>query len=150
MNGMIAHARHHWPAFQLRAIVLEDGAVALEGQAGQLLVRDGANRLWFDARTGHALRRDDAMALGLHNRISEAADPLHFGSWGGLPTRLAWFACGLLLCVLSVAGLYITALRLAPGGNRMRALLRSMGMGAVIAIVLVAWAIFGVVRAAWN
>ena len=45
-------------------------------------------------RDGAVLLRTDATDLSAHQRISEAADPLHFGTWGGLASKLVWFVFG--------------------------------------------------------
>jgi len=46
------------------------------------------------------------------------ADPLHFGTWGGLATKLVWFAFGAFLTALSVSGLAIYSLRLLRAERR--------------------------------
>lgn len=139
---MVRYAKAAWPSLEIRGITVEDGVVTLEGQAGAVLVRDRANMLWFDAASGRPTGRGEATALGLHGRISEAADPLHFGNWGGLASKLLWFVFGVALCALSVTGLVICALRLAPGPAAAWALLRSMGGGAAIGGALVLYALF--------
>jgi uncharacterized iron-regulated membrane protein len=50
--------------------------------------------------------------LGLHNRISEAADPLHFGYFGGLTTKIIWFFLGIFMTALSITGFMIYGARL--------------------------------------
>lgn len=139
---MVRYAMAAWPSLEIRRIVVEDGVVTFEGQAGAMLVRDRANMLWFDAASGRPLGRAKATALGLHGRISEAADPLHFGNWGGLASKLLWLAFGLALCALSVTGLVICALRLVPSPAAARALLRCMGGGGAIGAALVMYALF--------
>jgi uncharacterized iron-regulated membrane protein len=37
-------------------------------------------------------------------RLAHTAERLHFGSLGGLPTRVLWFLCGLLLAVMIGSG----------------------------------------------
>lgn len=51
--------------------------------------------------------------LSLHLRISEAADPLHFGTLGGALARWLWFFCGAVLSALAISGVYIYGLHLA-------------------------------------
>src|SRR5690606_37102551 len=51
--------------------------------------------------------------LSAHQRIGEAVDPLHFGTFGGQITRLLWFVWGIMLCALSASGAWIYALRLS-------------------------------------
>ena len=74
------------------------------------LVRDRANALAFDAE-GHLVARVDAGQLTVHQRISEMADPLHFGYFGGYWTKIPWFLFGLMMTGLSVSGIAIYGLR---------------------------------------
>ncbi|WP_305281211.1 PepSY domain-containing protein [Phenylobacterium sp.] len=90
----------------------KSGAFVLHGQDEAILVRSRANALWTEAETGEVLLVNDGRDLNLHQRLSEAADPLHFGTWGGLATKVIWFVFGLALTSLSVSGVAIYALRL--------------------------------------
>jgi uncharacterized iron-regulated membrane protein len=54
----------------------------------------------------------DGTDLDVHQRISEMADPLHFGYFGGYWTKAIWVFFGGLLTALSVSGLAIYALRI--------------------------------------
>lgn len=141
IDAMIARAIARWPGFAVRGIAVEDGRLTLQGQASALLVRDRANQAWFAVRDGRALGMHDATGMSAYQRMSEAADPLHFGNWGGLPSKLLWFAFGALLSSLSVTGTLICALRLAAPGERMRSVVRQMGIGAVASVVLIVLAI---------
>jgi uncharacterized iron-regulated membrane protein len=40
------------------------------------------------------------------------ADPLHFGTWGGMTTKIVWFVFGLAMTALSVTGIVIYSVRL--------------------------------------
>jgi uncharacterized iron-regulated membrane protein len=51
--------------------------------------------------------------MDIHQRISEMADPLHFGTFGGWPVRWLWFVSGVLLTTLSVTGVYLYGLRVS-------------------------------------
>ena len=44
------------------------------------------------------------------------ADPLHFGNWGGMSSKVIWLLFGILLSTLSVTGAYVFAKRVAEGG----------------------------------
>jgi uncharacterized iron-regulated membrane protein len=144
--GMVHHATASWPSFHIRGIVIGNGVVALEGQDGVALVRDRATVMWFDAVSGTPLGSARAGSLGIQGRVSEAADPLHFGTWGGLPTKLSWFAFGLALVALSVSGLFVCGLRLASGNNAAIGLIRSMSVGGAAGLVLVAYALLALTR----
>ena len=78
-----------------------------------ILVRPRANAVRIDARTGDIVSQVDPRTLNAHQRISEAADPLHFGTLGGYPTKIVWFLFGAGLSALSITGVTIYALRLA-------------------------------------
>jgi len=106
----------------------KSGAFVLHGQDDAILVRSRANAVWTEAQSGQVRLANDGRDLTLHQRISEAADPLHFGTWGGLATKLIWFVFGLALTGLSVSGVAIYALRL------MRAERRPAAWGAGLAI----------------
>lgn len=87
-------------------------AFVFEGAKTAILVRPRANALWTDAASGRVLARFDGEDLDVHQRISEMADPLHFGTFGGYWTKALWFLFGGLLTGLSVSGVAIYALRI--------------------------------------
>lgn len=82
-----------------------------------ILVRQRANAVWIDASTGELLASVDPSALSLHTRIAEAADPLHFGTFGGYWTKTLWFVFGSAMSALSLTGVAIYALRIAKAGR---------------------------------
>lgn len=90
----------------------KSGAFVFHGQDAAILVRSRANTVWTSAESGEAVLTTDGRDLGVHQRISEMADPLHFGTWGGLPTKILWFLSGALLTALSVSGVAVYGLRL--------------------------------------
>jgi uncharacterized iron-regulated membrane protein len=83
-----------------------------EGQRTAWLVRDRANAITTDARSGEILLINDGSALNVHQRIGEMADPLHFGTFGGYWTKMLWFLFGLLLTSLCVSGVAVYGLRI--------------------------------------
>ncbi|OHE84000.1 MAG: peptidase [Lysobacterales bacterium RIFOXYD1_FULL_69_11] len=109
----IANARQQWPGLDVKRIALSARGIVIEGQAEAWLVRDRANALGFDSTGGTVTGRRAGTGLDVHHRISEMADPLHFGTFGGLATQLIWFVFGLLLTALSVTGAYLYGLRVA-------------------------------------
>ena len=102
------------PAFQIKSIYLPIKAgqpIRVDGQENQILVRDRANNLIFDPVSGALLSQRHAEDLSAHVRISEAADPLHFGTWGGYWSKTLYFMFGLLMSSLSITGTIIYAHR---------------------------------------
>jgi uncharacterized iron-regulated membrane protein len=88
------------------------GAFKFEGQKAAILVRPRANAVWTDVRTGAPVLLADARDMSVHQRIAEAADPLHFGTFGGYWTKIPWFLFGLLLTGLSISGVMLYAMRI--------------------------------------
>ncbi|HZX81343.1 MAG TPA: PepSY-associated TM helix domain-containing protein [Lysobacter sp.] len=124
VDRAIALARRQWPGLEVRRLDLTGPGLIVEGQAEAWLVRDRANALGFDSDGSEVLGRRDGLDLGVHHRISEMADPLHFGTFGGLATQIIWFVFGLMLTGLSLTGVYLYGLRMA---DALRAQARKLG-----------------------
>lgn len=77
------------------------------------LVRPRASYVAFDPGSGEILASHRSRDAGLHQRISEMADPLHFGYFGGLATKIVWFIFGAGLSALSITGIVIYGKRVA-------------------------------------
>lgn len=145
----LAAVRAKRPGYRVSQIQMpadDDGAMLFSGDhdGAAVLVRPRANAVWTEAAIGQVLLGVDSTALSAHQRISEAADPLHFGTWGGYWTRIVWFVAGLLMTGLAVSGATLYAMRLANAKEataRARPLLarawRGMGIWAWPATTLV-------------
>lgn len=108
-------ARAAYPRLRIEAVLFpteKSGAFVFHGQDRAILVRPRANTVWTEAASGEVRLVTDGRDLTIHQRISEMADPLHFGTWGGLPSKIAWCVFGVLLTGLSVSGVAIFGLRL--------------------------------------
>lgn len=115
LDAQVAAVKAHNPLLEIHEIrpPARTGApVAIMGQASAFLVRDRANAVWVDPASNRVLDSIRGEDLSVHQRISEMADPLHFGTWGGLSTKLLWFCLGLMLTGLSVTGIMVSSLRL--------------------------------------
>jgi len=115
LDRLLASAREAYPSLRVRSLVFpEDGdrGLNVQGQAEAVLVRERANAVWVEPVSGEVLLTARGEDLNLHQRISEMADPLHFGTWGGFATKLVWFLFGAALTGLSVTGVMIYSLRL--------------------------------------
>lgn len=128
----LASVRGRDPGLRITSLSLPDnktGAFVFRGQREALLVRERANTAWVSADGRRLLHRLDGQTLSVHQRISEMADPLHFGTmeWGHAKSwwvRWLWFVFGLMLTGLSVSGVAIHVTRIAREG-RTAASLRS-------------------------
>ncbi|MCW2382947.1 MULTISPECIES: PepSY-associated TM helix domain-containing protein [unclassified Sphingobium] len=137
---VVAHAAK--PTLSIREIrFTPDNGVIFLGQDQAWLVRDRANGVAVDPSTGRVTALLDGRDLNVHQRISEMADPLHFGDLGGLPTKIVWFLFGVLMTGLSVTGTIIYARRLQKAdvieGGALRAAWTGMGVWAYIATALI-------------
>ncbi|MPS78524.1 MAG: peptidase [Achromobacter sp.] len=122
LDAALARVRQQWPELDIRVLRFDANGRAgqVEGQTGTWLVRDRANAIRLPLGESAAVRRD-AADLGLHQRISELADPLHFGSFGPWPVRAIWFVFGAALTTLCLTGAYLYGLRIAGGSVAARA-----------------------------
>jgi uncharacterized iron-regulated membrane protein len=123
LGEIVAAAEAAWPALQVTGVTPAKGSfwgdvVHVEGQAGAWLVRDRANYLLLDPRTGTVLHRHDIAGVGWPARWVDTVDPLHFGDFGGLWSKAIWFAFGLLLSALMLTGAYLHVQRRLAGRRR--------------------------------
>ena len=146
LDALVARAQAAYPTLRIKEVRLGSGknarGVVVSGQADAVLVRDRSNAVWVDPDAERVIMVSRGEDLNMHQRISEMADPLHFGTWGGIAAKLAWFLFGVLLTGLSVTGVMIYSLRLktahreAPRGGFARAF-AGMGLWAYPAIGLI-------------
>ena len=113
LDTLIAKAQEARPDLEIRTVRPRGDSLYLDGQAGHLLVRDRANQLYLDVRNGEVLYDQRATDLPLYWRWSDTADPLHFGDFGGLVSKLVWFVFGVILSALILTGTWLHAHRLA-------------------------------------
>lgn len=98
------------PGFKLRKLSFPtDPAqpIRISGQATAWLVRDRTNWVQLDSHTGDLVDSVRAEDLDMLERWSHTADPLHFGNFGGLTSKLIWFISGIFLSALIPTGAYL-------------------------------------------
>ena len=122
LDALIETAQAQWPALRIERVIPPGGrygaALYIEGRAGHVLVRDRINHLVLDAHDGTVVTRRSASEAGVFERWIDTADPLHFGDFGGLVSKIVWFLFGLLLSGLCLTGAYLHAQRLAREADR--------------------------------
>jgi uncharacterized iron-regulated membrane protein len=77
-----------------------------------MLVRERANTVYLHPETLDVIRAHKGEDLSAHQRISEAVDPIHWGYWGGIWSRLIWLFFGIILTALPLLGAVIFAKRM--------------------------------------
>lgn len=111
----IYRARQAMPGLEIRRILFpgnRNGALAIQGDNTAWLVRERANTVYVDPATLEVAGSYRGEQLDFYTRISEAADPLHFGYFGGFWTQLLWFVFGTLMSGLTITGVLIYARRI--------------------------------------
>lgn len=145
--GAIAAAQAAYPGLDIRYVGLPGGTnplLTVQGDYKAVLVRERSNAAWVDPTTDTVLLTTDGRDLSLHQRISEMADPLHFGNFGGYWTKIPWFLFGLLMTGLSVSGAAIYSLRIARErekplrlGQSLRGMWQGMGRWRWLSVLLI-------------
>jgi uncharacterized iron-regulated membrane protein len=116
LDSLIQISEEKWPDLDIHAIFFtwpqeDQGSVSLQGHAGSLLskafIRERGNQINLDRRTGEVLLKSSTSDLSPYWIASNAADPLHFGYFGGLTSKIIWFVFGLVLCGMILSGTYL-------------------------------------------
>ncbi|MDR6982193.1 putative iron-regulated membrane protein [Rheinheimera pacifica] len=106
-------AQQHRPQLDIRAVLYNSNAkapIVVSGQAGDLLLRDRANRIYLDS-AGVVIGTQHTADLGLLAYLTDMADPLHFGNFSSLAVKLIYALFGTGLCILVAGGMRMHWLR---------------------------------------
>ncbi len=89
----------------------DEESISIQGHAGSLFsrsfIRERGNQINLDRRTGQVLLKSGTSDLTVFWVISNAVDPVHFGNFGGLISKIVWFVFGLIICGLILSGTYL-------------------------------------------
>jgi len=64
----------------------------------------GMSNVYLDQYSGQVLRVDNSLKASLSDKILNSFTPLHFGTFGGLPTRILYIFVGLAPLILFITG----------------------------------------------
>jgi uncharacterized iron-regulated membrane protein len=106
LGEQVEQAKAAFPGLEVKDVIPGTAARAthVRGQADAWLVRPRANTVRIDPVTGDILSVQDATEAAAYHRWSNMADPLHFGTFGGLWSQTIWFVFGLVLSSLMLTG----------------------------------------------
>ena len=155
LDELVASVREARPTLDIRMIGWPDedqpqsNTLYFDGQDRHLLVRNRANKLYVAEHDGSIVFDQAASDLSLYWRWIDTVDPLHFGDFAGLTTKLIWFLFGLLLSGLILTGTYLHAKRLAAASGSAR---RHRWPGTLLAVavtmaIILSTVYFGLVEA---
>jgi uncharacterized iron-regulated membrane protein len=107
---IIAIAERELPGIRIGIIVPPTDPSApyyIAGRTGEVLVRDRASHVFIDPYNGNVLARQHASELGPVRRWVDTADPLHFGDFAGLWSKIPYLIFGTGMTVLSGTGVWL-------------------------------------------
>jgi uncharacterized iron-regulated membrane protein len=148
-DRLAAAARQAFPDLRIVAIhfpLTNQSPVRIYGQGPALLVRDAANTVSLDPYSAEVLDVQRAENLPAGERLAHTADPLHFGDFGGLATKLLWSFFGLALPVMILAGSYLSIRRTGERSEWLR--IRRWTLGTWASLFIFCYALYCCVPAA--
>ena len=81
--------------------------IYLTGTSQVPLVRPRANRIYIHPISYQVIGLQEASKANTITWLNDIADPLYFGYWGGLTTKIIWFLAGLGITFLVGSGIWI-------------------------------------------
>ncbi|MEL7161318.1 MAG: PepSY-associated TM helix domain-containing protein, partial [Bacteroidota bacterium] len=114
LDRAVDSARAQIPGLIVKDFLLpnrHDRPLYLNGKSQVPLVRNRANRVYVHPLTYEVLKVQRAEEVGNITWFNDIADPLHFGNFGGLPTKILWFLAGLGISGLVLTGIWISLKR---------------------------------------
>ncbi len=128
------------PGLEVRAIELPPthaGEVHVHGASSSPLLSDNLTEVHLRADTGEVLRTLREQERGALSLTRATVDPLHFGTFFGLPGRVLWALFGLLLGAVILTGPWLhAARRQAHPASRAERLTHALGHGVVLLLLL--------------
>lgn len=135
-DDLLAAARAERPELAIGYLYNDRGGYFyVTGQAGHLLVRHRANKVFIDPFSGRVALSQRASDLSPYWRLSDSIDPLHFGDFGGLISKVIWFVFGLVLSFLSLSGAWLFARRLSRNRRYATKMRVALGLTAASAVL---------------
>jgi hypothetical protein len=123
LDTYVDSATAAFPELEVYTLRLPETAadyVYLDGQAGNPLTRNRANKVYLHPVTSEVVHIQKSDELNAAEWITDAVDPLHFGYFGGLFAKIVWFLFGLALSFSILSGTYIWYIRNRQKAKRSR------------------------------
>ena len=141
-DKIVAVSQQEIPALKTESIAISPAStykntIYVRGKSDVPLVRQRANRVYINPNTYEVVKVQNAKNISTTMWLNDIADPLHFGYWGGLTTKIIWFIFGLGISSLTLSGIWAVLKRKAQ--NRRKNKVKILGVWKYIN-----WAIYGV------
>lgn len=114
LDEYVAKAEEAFPELEVLGVRVPHQTsdyVYVDGQAGNPMTRNRANKVYLHPFTGEVKHIQRSSELNAAEFITDMADPLHFGYFGGLTTKILWFVFGLILSFAILSGTYLWYVR---------------------------------------
>ena len=94
----------------------------------------------FNLKTGKFVGVYRSVNDTKHKIISDIADPIHFGDWGGIVTQIIWFLLGLMLSIAIMFGLILSTKRISAKYHPSK---YSFNLSIVILLLVMGYSLYG-------
>jgi uncharacterized iron-regulated membrane protein len=113
-----------------------DDVLYLTGISDEPLVRARANQVYLHPLTYEVIELQRAEELNTTTWLNDIADPLHFGNWGGLITKIIWFIAGMAISGLVLTGIWIALKRRVKSQKRVQPFWKYLNWAIVTVMVV--------------
>ncbi|HEY6171301.1 MAG TPA: PepSY-associated TM helix domain-containing protein [Candidatus Kapabacteria bacterium] len=111
LDSLVALSETKYPDFHLRVISFpqdKPSSVVLRGKFGDSrFVPPAKSSVELSAHTGEVIKVTKALTGNFFDDVTVISNPLHFGNWGGVLTKIIYVLIGFLPAILSVTGFVI-------------------------------------------
>ena len=146
IDDAVARAEQAVPNLRVQSVSFSNDArrwLTLTGQTDAWLVRDEANSVRLDPYSGQI--QEVMVAAGLHpiTRLAHTADILHFGTFGGLATKILWLIIGLFMSTAILLGVRVWYLRVVASSLPDPARASSAPAALAVTVIVLGVSVYG-------
>ncbi len=131
-------------SFTINSIIFDakSDLITIQGKTSGIgtFFRSRANSVTFNFKTGKFVRVYRSVNDTKHKIISDIADPIHFGNWGGLVTQIIWFLLGLMLSIAIMFGLILSTKRISAKYHPSK---YSFNLSIIILLLVIGYSLYG-------
>ena len=120
----------------------KNDSITIQGKTSGMGIffRSRANSVTFNFKTGKFVELNRSVNDTTHKIISDIADPIHFGDWGGIVTQIIWFLLGLMLSIAIMFGLILSTKRISAKYHPSK---YSFNLSIVLLLLVMSYSFYG-------